>query len=95
MIIGFAGYGLLMGGLESLYRRATGGLIALLIPLLAGYQFFLLRGDLMPAIAYLAPALLCCAFVAPKASGARSPMEHRSGSGISSSSAQPRSRSAA
>jgi hypothetical protein len=53
-------------------RPADTSLGAILIPFLAGYQFYTLRGDLWAAVAYLVPALLLFAI----------PFHHNAHSGI-------------
>ncbi|MGR6104799.1 MAG: O-antigen polymerase [Candidatus Nitrosoglobus sp.] len=69
MVVGFAIYGALVRTLDSwnrMYQSSSDSrarVVSVLVPIYAGYQFFLLRGSLMPAIAYLTPmvlfALLC------------------------------------
>jgi hypothetical protein len=66
---GFTIYGALVRTLDRWHRMSQSSsdsrarVVLVLVPIYAGYQFFLLRGSLMPAIAYLAPmvlfALLC------------------------------------
>jgi hypothetical protein len=63
LCFGFLGYGYLVRTLDRWYAEsnlaAQPRIITVLVPMYAGYQFFLLRGSLMPAIAYFAPMLLC------------------------------------
>jgi oligosaccharide repeat unit polymerase len=69
VVVGFAIYGALMRTLDRwnrMYQSSSDSrarVVSVLVPIYAGYQFFLLRGSLMPAIAYLTPivlfALLC------------------------------------
>lgn len=58
LVLIFFSYGLLLRKCEEVYVRSAselGPLGMVLIPLLAAYQLFLLRGTLMSATAYLAP----------------------------------------
>jgi hypothetical protein len=69
--VGFTIYGTLVRTLDRWNRQYQSSsdlrarVVLVLVPIYAGYQFFLLRGSLMPAIAYLTPmvlfALLCSA----------------------------------
>tara|TARA_R100001143_G_C3360377_1_gene135036 strand:- start:10071 stop:11486 length:1416 start_codon:yes stop_codon:yes gene_type:complete len=62
VILGFFGYGYLVRTLDSWYAyscsQSASWVLSIMVPIYAGYQFFLLRGALMPAIAYFAPMLL-------------------------------------
>ncbi len=67
LMIGFMGYGYLARVVDRWHaishKSGQARVVSILIPIYAGYQFFLLRGSLMPALAYLTPivlvALLC------------------------------------
>jgi oligosaccharide repeat unit polymerase len=62
--VGFAVYGVLVRTLDRwncIYQSSSDSrarVMLVLVPIYAGYQFLLLRGALMPAIAYLAPMVL-------------------------------------
>ena len=62
LMIGFMGYGYLVRVLDRWHaighNTGEARVVSILIPIYAGYQFFLLRGSLMPALAYLTPILL-------------------------------------
>jgi oligosaccharide repeat unit polymerase len=64
VVVGFIIYGALVQTLDRwnrMYQSASdlrARVVLVLVPIYAGYQFFLLRGALMPAIAYLAPMVL-------------------------------------
>lgn len=63
LVLGFIGYGYLVGILDKWYAQSSWigtppRVVSLVVPIYAGYQFFLLRGALMPAIAYFTPILL-------------------------------------
>jgi hypothetical protein len=62
VLLGFFGYGRLVRILDQWYetsgKSAEVKVVSVLVPIYAGYQIFLLRGSLMPAIAYFAPILL-------------------------------------
>ena len=62
VFLGFLGYGLVVRTLDewNQWSKGHGGarVVSLLVPVYAGYQFFLLRGSLMPAIAYLTPIVI-------------------------------------
>ena len=62
VFLGFVGYGRLVRILDQWYETsgesAEVKVVSVLVPIYAGYQIFLLRGSLMPAIAYFAPILL-------------------------------------
>jgi len=62
LMIGFMGYGYLVRVLDRWHaighNAGEARVVSILIPIYAGYQFFLLRGSLMPALAYLMPILL-------------------------------------
>lgn len=62
LVVGFLGYGAFVRTLDGWYvaslRDGRVQIISALAPIFAGYQFFLLRGSLMPAAAYLAPMVL-------------------------------------
>ncbi len=65
LIVGFYGYGRMVRWLDHIRmqnaRKIT--FVYLFATIYAGYQFFLLRGSLMPAVAYLSPVIpiiLCC-----------------------------------
>lgn len=61
LVVGFVGYGYLVRTLDRWYassRVRKARVIEVLVPVYAGYQIFLLRGPLMPAVAYLSPILL-------------------------------------
>jgi hypothetical protein len=69
VVAGFLAYGAFVRTVDDWHQRSHAeGLpvtLALLVPIFAGYQFFLLRGSLMPAVAYFTPILVCavlCAF---------------------------------
>lgn len=65
VILGFIGYGRLVRTLDQWYETSDGSaevkVVSVLVPIYAGYQIFLLRGSLMPAIAYFSPMLLIAA----------------------------------
>lgn len=67
--IGFFLYGKIIARVDS--SHAVGGgrypLSAVAVPMLAGYQFFLLRGDILPATAYLLPMIACLLAIASPA----------------------------
>jgi hypothetical protein len=62
LFLGFCAYGVfaavLDGALQSAARADAVTVASVLVPIYAGYQFFLLRGSLMPAFAYFAPIIL-------------------------------------
>lgn len=62
VLIFFFFYGNLLSKLDHFYSRsyftASRDLVSAFVPLFAPYQFFLLRGSLLPAVAFLAPAIL-------------------------------------
>lgn len=62
LVVGFIGYGYLVRTIDKWYalshKLGDARVISIIVPIYAGYQFFLLRGSLMPAVAYLAPILL-------------------------------------
>jgi hypothetical protein len=64
LVVGFTIYGALVRTLDRwnrMYQSSSDSrarVVLVLVPIYAGYQFFLLRGSLMPAIAYLAPMVL-------------------------------------
>lgn len=62
LVIGFVGYGYLVRTLDRWHARShimgEVSVVSVLVPIFAGYQFFLLRGALMSAVAYFAPILL-------------------------------------
>jgi hypothetical protein len=83
VLAGFLAYGAAVRTLDRWYRwsqRGGGGarVVSVLVPIYAGYQFFVLRGSLMPAVAYLTPivlfALACsCGLRLPRPSQGRVP----------------------
>ncbi len=62
LMIGFLGYGYLVRIIDNWYviSHSSGyaRLVSIIVPIYAGYQFFLLRGALMPALAYLMPIVI-------------------------------------
>lgn len=62
LLVGFVGYGYFASALDRLYgfshRKGVITVASVLVPIYGGYQFFLLRGPLMPALAYLSPLIL-------------------------------------
>ena len=62
LIVGFVGYGYLVRTIDRWHalssRVGTPQVVSIIVPIYAGYQFFLLRGALMPALAYFTPMLL-------------------------------------
>lgn len=62
LVVGFIGYGYLVRTIDKWYalshKSGDARVISIIVPIYAGYQLFLLRGSLMPAVAYLAPMLL-------------------------------------
>lgn len=62
LVFGFIGYGYLVRTIDRWYalsqRSGDVRVISIIVPIYAGYQFFVLRGSLMPAVAYFAPILL-------------------------------------
>lgn len=73
--VGMFLYGLLVRFIEDAYvgdiRAPTRA--SVLVPLFAGYQFYLLRGDPLPAVAYVVPAVLAIWFLgsSPRAAQTR------------------------
>ena len=65
VIIGFLLYGSLVGAIETQYAKAhidKPTFATLFVPVYSAYQFFLLRGSLLSATAYLTPIILCMLF---------------------------------
>jgi len=65
VIIGFLLYGSLVGAIETQYAKARSDkptFATLFVPVYSAYQFFLLRGSLLSATAYLVPIILCMRF---------------------------------
>ena len=62
LITGFVGYGYLVRALDQWHSAShnTGKIqvVSVIVPIYAGYQIFLLRGALMPSLAYLTPMIL-------------------------------------
>lgn len=62
VVAGFLAYGAGVRTLDRWYRWSQRGggarVVSVLVPIYAGYQFFVLRGSLMPAVAYLTPIVL-------------------------------------
>ncbi|RKN45907.1 hypothetical protein [Streptomyces hoynatensis] len=70
MLGGFLAVGWLAGRTDARYVRRTvddpspGNVLAVVVPVIAGYSFILLRGSLLQAAGRMGIALLCVAFVA-------------------------------
>jgi hypothetical protein len=65
VVLGFLHYGAFAGAVESQYARSRverPNLSTLFVPVFAAYQFYVLRGSLLTAIAYLVPVVLCMWF---------------------------------
>lgn len=66
LIVGFIGYGYLVRVMDQWHatnrNAGTVQVVSVLVPIYAGYQIFLLRGALMPSIAYLTPMVLVAIF---------------------------------
>lgn len=65
VILGFLLYGSFVGAVETQYARThteRPNFATLFVPVYSGYQFFLLRGSLLSATAYLAPIVVCMLF---------------------------------
>ena len=65
VLVGFLLYGAFAGAVESQYARSRverPNLSTLFVPVFAAYQFYVLRGSLLTATAYLAPVALCMWF---------------------------------
>lgn len=66
LIFGFIGYGYFVRTIDQWYefshRAGQARIVSIIVPIYAGYQFFLLRGSLLPAVAYLAPIILFALF---------------------------------
>lgn len=62
LVMGFMVYGYLVRIIDRWHaishNTGQARIVSVLIPIYAGYQFFLLRGALMPALAYLTPIVL-------------------------------------
>lgn len=76
LMIGFMGYGYLVRVVDRWHaishNSGQARVVSILIPVYAGYQFFLLRGSLMPALAYLTPIVLVALLCGVHASRGRS-----------------------
>ena len=80
VIVGFFLYGMLIVRIDRTYEPGLGSarVANLAVPLLAGYQFFLLRGDPLPTVGHLAAIVVCMAILAPRSSGhVTPPFPHR------------------
>jgi hypothetical protein len=62
LMVGFVVYGYFVRVVDRWHavshNSGQARVVSILVPIYAGYQFFLLRGALMPALAYLAPIVL-------------------------------------
>jgi hypothetical protein len=69
VLLAFVAYGFLSGALERgfVVEHRDDSLIAVFVPVLAGYQLFLLRGALMSAFAYLVPIVALIAIATRRA----------------------------
>jgi len=81
LMIGFMGYGYLVRVIDRWHAISHNSgqvrIVSILIPIYAGYQFFLLRGALMPAVAYLAPIVLVALVCGIHTNRGRSKVRHQ------------------
>lgn len=93
LMIGFMGYGYLVHVVDRWHaishNSGQARVVSILIPIYAGYQFFLLRGSLMPALAYLTPIVLVAFVCAVHTSRGRKVSYHRRGTAPHSSPRSP------
>ena len=72
VVVGFVIYGLLVGAAEAQYLQTNFSrptFATLFVPVFSAYQFFLLRGSLLSATAYLTPIVLCILFCTTRSAG--------------------------
>jgi hypothetical protein len=72
VVLGFLFYGAFAGAVESQYSRSRverPNLTTLFVPVFAAYQFYVLRGSLLTATAYLVPVALCMWFCTKRGNG--------------------------
>jgi hypothetical protein len=82
LMIGFMGYGYLVRVVDRWHaishNSGSARIVSILVPIYAGYQLFLLRGSLMPALAYLTPIVLVALVCGVHISYGRSLLSHKS-----------------